>query len=244
MATWRNIITDALHEISVVALGEEPDDDQIAKGLDRAEGMLEEWALDGLLIPVKKILNITTASGKTTYVIGVDGAEFADVESGANLPARVDSVVYKDVGSTRTWPLRRVNEPLLNRHYETSYNGSPNWYYSEYLTDRVNIRLDRPTLSGAGIDLYTDGFLSVATDADEESGLPGGYRRAVMYNLALELAALFGVIGGELPQATVYHARKAKSVLVKRNAQPIIAKLEPGALMSQARDGYARLWRP
>ena len=243
MATWKQIITDALHEISVVALGEDPDDDQIAKGLDRAQGMLEEWALDGLLIPVKLTLNVDTVSGQSAYVIAASGAAFADAESGDQLPARIDSVVYKDVGSTRTWPLRRVNEPLLHQYYETEYNGTPLWYYEEYLTDRVNIRLDRPTLGGARLDIYADGFLSVGEDADEESGLPPGYKRAVVYNLALELAAVFGVIGNQLPQATVHHARKAKAVLIKRNAQPIVAKHEAGVLMSQARDGYSRQWR-
>ena len=243
MATWKEIITDALNELSVVALGEEPDDHQIAKGLDRAKGMLEEWALDGLLIPVKINMSIDTENGRSTYVVAATGADFADAESGDELPSRIDSVVFKEPGSTRSWPLRRVNEPLLNEYYETVYSGTPRWYFSEYLTDRVNIRLDRPTISGGRIDLYADGFLSVGDNADDETGLPMGYRRAVMYNLAIEVAGVFGVLGNQLPPTTVRHAMKAKSVLIKRNAQPIIAKHEAGVLMSQARDGYGRLWR-
>ena len=243
MATWKKIITDSLNELSVVALGEEPDDDQIAKGLDRVKGMLDEWALDGVLIPVKVNMSIDTISGRSTYVVAETGAAFADAESGDYLPSRIDSVVYKEPGSTRTYPLRRVNEPLMNQYYETTYNGTPRWYFSEYLTDRINIRLDRPTTSGGRIDLYSDGFLSVGDDADDESGLPKGYQRAVMYNLALDVAGVFGVLGNQIPPTTVRHAQKAKSVLVKRNAQPIIAKHEAGVLMSQARDGYSRRWR-
>ena len=204
MATASTLISASLRKLGVLAAGETLQGNDAVDGLSALNNMLESWRLEGLMSHTSTFNSISWASAVASKTIGTGG----DVVT--TRPVDILSAV---------WEVNNVNYPV------DLINGS-DW-----------IELDPDDLTGTPECLYFDaayplGVLKVwpipdnagtlkiqspypfATYAIGDTiSLPPGVERAIIYNLAIELASEYEK---EPPQVVLGLARDSKAD-VKRN---------------------------
>lgn len=238
MATWVSLIEESLKRLSVLADGEDSDEQQISTGVKAVKDMLDHWSLDGLIVPVSARIKHTPDSSERVFRVGIDSDPEADITVGPSMIATIDNIVYRDSYETGTRTLQKVPEVAIET-YASDIATSPSDYSVRFEGDYALLRFDAFTDPGDSFTIVGQSFfapdnLEAYDDSGDpvEHGLPRGYERAVKYNLALEMADIYGVT---IHPATIMHAQESKRALRKRNAQPIVAELELAVLTSEAR---------
>lgn len=180
MPTALDIIKPALRKIGALGIGETLEADIVNQALEALNDMLDSWSNDGLLVYYIKQENFALVPGKQSYTIGVGGdfntarpdaieggfSRFGETDYRFQLVSQDDwdSVVIKNVPST--W--------IAYVKYEATVP-----------LGRIDV-YPRPT--GGELFLNTYGKLARFPDLSTDIPLPGGYKRAIQYNLSIELA--------------------------------------------------------
>ena len=187
MGTATQIITDALKKLGVWEKGETIDADEGADGLRSLNFLIDSWANDNLMLyqQVQRTKALTSSDGQ--YTIGSGG----DIDT--TRPVRIVSAYCRDANNG-DYTIKIINASQWARITLKTTAGS----YPDYLYYRPNYPLGEINLypePGSGLTLYLecwDQITQFATGATSAS-LPPGYERALIYNLALEIAPEYGV---------------------------------------------------
>lgn len=239
MATWQEVLEASLIEIGVVEGGEDVEESDLSLLRLRCVALLETWSLAGLLAPYQTTVEHTVTEEKLAYTVGpvVGGLDDADITSSVFEHVLVS---YRSADSSDHYLLRETSEDVL-RQTQSVLNSYPKRYVYRRLDRRAEIALDAPAVVDAKLILRGDAqFPTIPAVADlgtSEFDLPLGYQRAVITNLAVEVADSYGVSGPVLT-GTAYKARNSIREIRDRNIGSMEAPLDPAML--QARNSGLR----
>lgn len=215
--TALTIIERAVKHLGALESGASLTDDEAQDGLTSLNAMLESWAVEGLPLFGETLTTHTLTSGIPNYTIGsgatIDAARptglsairGAWIRDSNNIDRRIENLISFT---------RYQNKVLKN-------TTSPYAYYLALVVGAVTSEIFLyPTPSAANsLRLQYDALISFAT-LNTTFALPPGYRRAIEFNLALELAPMFELqASGDLYRL----ARDAKRSLEAINAAGRVA---------------------
>lgn len=186
MATARNIITKALQKIGAVTKNESPSADEAADGLDSLNALLNSWAIDSLSISNATTENLTLTPNVGQYTIGT-GAALNTVRPNVILAASARDVSNLD------YQLQLVSEEWFQNNIgDKTQLGLPT--YISYSASWPNgiIRLWPVPDQAYTLVLTSEKPLTELATLDTVVNLPNGWERALIYNLAMEVAGEYG----------------------------------------------------
>lgn len=185
MATGRKIIKKALQKAKIITKNESPSADEINDGLDALNAMVSSWANESLLVFHRPKETFTLSGGIKSYTIGV-GGDFDTVRPVQILSARVSvgEVVYENL---------YIENDTNFQTYEISLDttGTPIYlnYNNNYPLGTITL-YPKPSID-YDIELISEKPLTEFT-LDDDVALPPGWERALIYNLADEVASEYG----------------------------------------------------
>lgn len=181
MTTAISIIESALSKINAFGVGETLSADDAVDSLEVLNDMLEAWSLDDLLIYVPTQETRALVSGTASFTIGPTG----DIVS--TRPIKILDAYIRQGGTD--YQVEIADRREYNRMTDKlgSYDIPDALYYEATMPNGKVWLLPE---CGVSCTLYFDvqrlltSFATTGTDV----ALPPGYKRAIQYNLALELA--------------------------------------------------------
>lgn len=179
MTTARQIITRALQKNGALIKGEVPDADEADDALSALNAMISSWGNDSLIVYARtwETFPLTSAS---SYTIGV-GGDFNTVR-----PLDIVSAYIRNSGVD--YPMTVVTDEAYNTITFKSLNGIPEFLNYDNAYPLGKIRLYPVGSASYSLFLLTEKAITQFTSLDTEMILPDGWERALIYNLALELA--------------------------------------------------------
>jgi len=220
-STWRGLVESALDELGVrgrPGTDTTVSEEDIDGAFVRLGQMLDAWNLDGLLgVGVERPSVVISAVTRELTVGEAEGNDFR-VEA----PERIDEVLYRLVGDGLSYRLDRdsLSDVVLDGFDDV--DGRPSRWHYESSWPVGRLTFDGRFLVGDYVELFFRGRLpDLRGDAavrgrllGEEVGLPDGYERAIICNLALELSPRYGV---SVSPVTVENAVEGVKMLRSRN---------------------------
>lgn len=186
--TALDVIKDALRDLGVLGKGQDIDEDDAARALQRMDDMLDSWSIQPYAIYAWSDITHTLVSGSASYTIGPTGADitaarpiqiiqaFVRDDNAYDYP--VDVISYSDY--------MRITDKTTDTTYPNilAYNaGHPNGtVYIWPVADTANT-----------LHMIAESVLSNLATTSATFTFPPGYRIAVVKNLALQLAPMFAV---------------------------------------------------
>lgn len=185
MTTARQIITKALQKNGVLVKSEQPDADEANDALDALNMMISSWSNESILIYVRSWETFNLTGGVASYTIGT-GQTFNTTRP----TFIIDGYIVQS--STVNSPLSIITDQQYNDIPDKTVGGVPFMvnYDNGYPTG--TLRFFYVPSSAYPVFLLTEKPLTTFT-LDTVISLPPGWERALVYNLAVELAPEYGV---------------------------------------------------
>lgn len=211
MTTARTIIKRALQKNGVLTKGESPSADEASDGLSALNDLIGSWSNDSLLIYARLSESFPLVSGQASYTIG-SGGNFNTTRPLQILTAftRIGSIDYH---------MDIVNGIEYDKITQKNISSSiPDVLFYDGNNPLGTITIYPVPTTG---DLYirSEKQLSEFTTLDTDIDFPPGWERALIFNLAIELASEYGQ---QVDQATYEIAMNALAKIktaVARNKQ-------------------------
>lgn len=218
MTTVRDILTDALEEIGVVAVGQPAQAEDVARALRVLNRRLQTWSQRRLLLPVLVEVSVPL-TGQASYTIGPSGAVVA---------ARPIKVVHATAtdASGYEYPVDVLNQFGWDAiAVKNSAGGPPSdvWYEAANTNGRVHVY---PKASGYTLQLDCHAVLATYTDVNATVVLPDGYEDAMVLDLADALCTSFGKA---CPPDLLRRATAAMRAVKTANAEPLLLEVDGAA---------------
>lgn len=196
--TVLDLITRAMRLLGAYNVGDDaPEAAEEQAGLMALNAMVDAWGLERLMMFTSAGSIYQTVSGKASYTIGPNGADWT-----APRPLYIDAVTVIVPGTPSTYerPLHIIE---TNREWaRVRMKALPSTLYTAvyYQPDFPNGTLAFwPAPQNAQqVVLYTPTQVSQFTTLNQVISLPPGYARALPYNLAVELAPEFSKTPSQL----------------------------------------------
>lgn len=230
--TWHELIDNALLLLNISAIGDSISAEEMQATKTTLNMMLDSWNNQhaSLYYVVNSSFSLTANDG--SYTIGPSGADLT-----ATRPLRIDSAFTRLPGQAN--PVDYQMSQLTNQQYQdlilknvgTSY---PTHYL--YTPTFPNGTLYLYPVPSVTLELHLSMWqqLIQVTALTDSISLPPGYARAILYNLAYELAPYYGRELGMSHPITMT-AKNSLDVIKTVNAEPGIAKIDQ-SLVINSRD--------
>lgn len=184
MTTAREIVKKSLQKIGVLVKNEEPSADEANDGLDSLNQLIQSWSNDSALITSRAWETFTLTAGQSTYTMGV-GQTF-----NTSRPTNIIGAYIRN-GNVDTW-LTIVGDEAYNSITYKGLTGIPQFLNYDNANPTDNLRLYPVPASAYPIFLLSEKPLVTISTLDTTLDLPPGWERALIYNLAAELAPEYG----------------------------------------------------
>lgn len=181
MVTARTIITKALQKNGALVKNEAPSGDEAADGLDSLNAMIGSWGNDSLNIYARAWETFTLSGGVGSYTIGSGGA-FNTVRP-TNILAS-----YVRIGSTDYTVGIIDDETYSTISSKTLVTSIPQFLNYDNAYPLGTIRLYPVPSTAYSLFLLSEKPLTEFSSLDTTLSMPPGTERALIYNLAIELA--------------------------------------------------------
>lgn len=205
-------INGALRLIGMLAEGETPSSDTAIDALTAMNQMIDSWNVERLMIYNTQDQVFTWPSGEITRTLGPTG-NFV-----GNRPILLDdSTYYRDPGTNVSFGIKMINQQ--------QYDGIAVKTVTSTYPQVMWINMENPNISMTIYPKPTRDLEWHFISADELTqapslattlAFPPGYLRAFKYNLAMEIAAEFGVE----PSTQVKRIAMSSKRNLKRNNNP------------------------
>lgn len=217
--TAGSLIARSLKLLGVIAAGETADADDSLDALDTLNDLVDAWALDTLWIYTVARVTKTLTVGTATYTIGTGGS------ISTARPAWIESALLI-LDSTVTPPTEIPLEVLTDQRWQgtahKTLSGQPMAvFYDRADTAGLGTVNVYPVTSQANQSLVlylpsqpVASFADLTTDYT----FPPGYKRALRYNLAIELAPEYGK---SVPQELAMIAATSLADVRRANIRPV-----------------------
>lgn len=184
MPTARRIITRALQKNGVLTKNESVSGDEASDGLDALNDMVSSWSNDSLLIYARISEDFPLISGQSTYTIGTGG------DFDTSRPLQVLSA-FTRIGSI-DYDIDIISDVEFDTITQKDISSSiPDVMYYDGNAPLGEIRI-YPVPTTGTLHIRSEKELSQFTTLDTDIDFPSGWTRALVYNLAVDLAPEYG----------------------------------------------------
>jgi len=214
--TALDMIKKAMRLIGALGQGEFPTSSEADDGLNALNSMMDSWTTERLMIYQLLEESFTWASGNASRTMGSGG----DFDTTA--PVKLDSGFSRISGVDYPFRIveKNVYDGIASKTVQSTY---PDLIYFQDGNPLVTLYGYPVPSANLEIHLNTWKILQVFTALTDSYALPQGYQRAIEYNLALEIAAEFGV---DVPARVEKIAMESKGNIKRINSAPIIARID------------------
>ncbi len=185
MTTALQIITKALQKNGVLTAGEAPAADMAADGLSALNGLIDSWSNDSLMIYARTTESFPLVSGQATYTIGT-GQQFNTTR-----PIAIEDACYTRLSPNFDEPISVISDELYSQITSKATLGRPRVlnYSNAYPVALIN--LWPVPEQNYTLFITSEKPLSNWT-LYQDVVLPPGWERALIFNLAIDLAPDYG----------------------------------------------------
>src|SRR3990167_1901608 len=222
MTTALQMITSGLRKIGEYSTGETLGSDVTSDGLAVMNTMLESWSLERLMCYqiTQESLALTASDG--TYTIGTGG------DFDTDRPTKIVDPCFIRDSSNLDSPLQIFDAAAYGRIVQKTIDGTyPGYlFYDQGFSSSLGTITLYPEPQAA-LTLFINSwkqlqnFSTLTTDL----AMPPGYRRAIEFNFAVEMASEFG---RDPPPSVVSVAKSAKATLKSLNMPDSMMRLDSG----------------
>lgn len=216
--TARDVIQKAMQKIGVLAEGETPTAQQAEDGLDSLNLMLESWAGKSLLTSAHIQSGFSLVSGTANYTIG-SNQTFNTVKPFTVIDAFIRDSANQDTG------LEVVNRDTYNSHGDKTTSGTPGIvFYDPGATQNANqtgtVYIYPSPDANYTLYLTMEQPFTALANLSSNVAFPTGYKRAIIYNLAVEIAPDYGVnIPAEIAKIASESLRNIENINIVNKEQ-------------------------
>lgn len=232
MDTVGGIVRSALRKAGVLAAGEPLSPDDGGDALEAFVLMVDGWTNESLLIPVLSTLEVPLIPGQSEYTFGEVTGTPPNNHVQTPRPERIITAFIRDryntdyiqeIIDTETFARisRKGNESRPSRfYYRKSWPLNTIFFESTPYADEVlHLEVIQP-LSG----------VLPAASLQEVISLPPGYKRALIYNLAIEISDEYGKA---VTPATATIAAESKKWLKRNNYRTLVLGMDRAAVTNR-----------
>lgn len=239
MATFTDLLQDALSEIGVYSPGQTLTDADLQAGFRVGNRMVDQWSNERLMLYEIQERSFTLTPGTNQYTIGTGGT------INTTRPLAITQAYIRDTGNNRylmnILPRDKWNQIGNVSSNITSQIPTSLFYDPQYPLGVINV-FPTPLVA---YPLFYDNALQLTQFASVTTSitLPPGYEAAIVHNLAVQLGPYFR--DSAVSQDVKDLAAEAKATIKRTNLPEIIANYDPYLLPRPAmtynifRDGYS-----
>ncbi len=186
IATARDVIKKAMKKIGVLAPGEDPTAAEAVDALDSLNSLLSSWSGDSLITPATVQESFALIASQNSYTIG-SGLNFD-----TSKPLRVVGAFIRD-SSNIDYPVTLLTRNRYNALSDKTTEGRPtNLFYdpgiAQQATQTGTIYLYLTPDAVYTLYLVSEKAFTEFSNLTTAFTFPDTYKRAMIYNLAVELA--------------------------------------------------------
>lgn len=229
MSLVRDLVTDALMEIGVIAPGETLSNDLGALGLLRFQQQMDSWQADRLTLAFQNRVTFTLVSGTSSVTIG-PGGSVTTTPATTTAPRWLDTVTYVNPAATGAAQEVKIGQMDRDTYARLTIKQLPSalplqCFYQMDMTDALGTLFLWPQVTqNVTIVLYSPLGAGVPVTLDDVVIGPPSYAEAYMRELALRLCPPTGTaIPDGLPQL----ASAAKMRMSRPNVIPATMGVDP-----------------
>lgn len=212
----RDIITAAARKIRVKRVGFALTGEEATDGLSTLNDMIAAWSAEDLLIPYRTRESFTLTAGQQPHTIGTAG----DLNTAQ--PIDIHNAIL--VSSSTRYPLDTDRGPDdLQQVLNLTTQGLPRWMYFEPGLTLGNLWFDVAPQEAYTLILHSLKRLTEFATLDTDLTLPAETRRAIINNLAVDMAPEYGK---DPSQVVIARATQDLAVLKANTAAKRVPLLE------------------
>jgi hypothetical protein len=228
MATARDMVYGALRLIGQLAEGETPSADTAQDALSAMNQMIDSWNTERLSVFATQDETFTWPADTTSRTMGPTG------QFSATRPVQVSDATYFKSG-TLSYPLSLINREQYSAiALKASTSTFPQLLFVDMAMPDITLYLWPVPTSSLEFHVVSVEPLTQPANLSTTLVIPPGYLRAFRFNLAVEVAAEFGV---EAPP-TVKRIADVSKRNIKRINNPNELMSMPYALVSRRRNNF------
>lgn len=186
MATALDLIKGSMRLIGSIATGETPDAAEANEALDVLNQLLESLSTDNLVMWNQSAQLFSTVASQSVYTIGAAG-NFVTTK-----PVRINGAFIRYLGTD--YPVQIITQAIYDQIYnktQTAIIPTALLYVDGQTTGSITLWPVPSSIVSLSLDMDSQ-FTSIPLLSTVISW-PAGYYRAIRYQLALELAAEYGL---------------------------------------------------
>lgn len=181
MSTVRDLIYDALKKIHVVGIGQNLTSEQEQSALRSLNDLLSSWSVEGGLVYTQTQETFNLTNGQQKYTIG-SGGDFNTVR-----PFDI-TAMYTTIGQTDYTCVPYGESDWAKLTDKQTANGIPDIYYYDNNFELGNIYFYPIPTSVTTVTIFSRKPLESFASINDVVNIPAWYRRALVFNLAIEEA--------------------------------------------------------
>lgn len=226
--TAQDIIKASMRKLGILAKSEAPSNDELQDSLQALNAMIDEWGSQKLMGTATVRENFPLVAGQQSYTIGIGG------NFNTTTPYQIIYAYYQDVNNIKT-PLDIVTREEFESYQDSQIVSAPplSLFFDPGATQQASqmgtINLYNTPDATSPYTLYIDSQKPFTEFANLTTAVtfPPSYVKALIYNLAIEIASEYE--GITVPRIVETLALESKENLEATNSVPILAILDlPG----------------
>lgn len=222
MTTANTIIEGALSKLGLFGPGDAVDAESASDCLVILNQMVDAWNLPSWTLYSTTDVTATIGAGVSVVTIGPSST------LNITRPYRIEAGCFSRIGGV-DYPLEFVSEPEFNSISLKTVTGfAPEWALYEAGSSAGSIRLYPQPGAACELHIFVQSQLSQFATLVADYTLPQGYEKALVYNLAVDIAPNFE---REAPPSVVAQAANTLRLLKRSNQSIPMLKTyrrEPG----------------
>lgn len=183
MTTALGIIKSAMRKSGILVKSEDPSADEADDALDMLNDLLASWSNDSMVVYARTLESFTLSGGVASYTIGSGGA-FNTVR-----PIKIISAYVRSGGID--YPLEIESEENYDAVSLKTTGSIPEFIIFSNAFPLATLTLYPQPATAYTLFIRTEKQLSSFT-LSQDVDLPPGWKRALIHNLAVELAPEYG----------------------------------------------------
>lgn len=166
---------------------------EISDAISCLNALIDSWEIDPLMIWAEKILQFNLNTNQQVYTIGIDPA---GVLPAADFPVdRPDKITHANIitqisgGQPVRTPMELLNSDGWSAiQVQATGSSIPQGLYDDYASPYSNLYFWPYPNASAAVEMYVWQRISQFSLVTDTFQMPSGYRRALEYNLAVDLS--------------------------------------------------------
>ena len=213
ITTARDVITKAMRRVNILGAGEAPTAEEAQDALDMLNSIISEWSIDNTMTLTRVQESYALPANISAVTIGT--GQTWDTEK----PFFIVSAFIRSGGFD--YPIETITRDNYDAITDKSETGRPTvLFYDPGLTQQANqlgtINLHPVPDIAYSLFITSDKGLSEFASLNSDLTFPSFYKRALIYNLAVELSLEYGRV---LPGGVAAIAQQSKATIAALNAK-------------------------